>query len=149
MRIALRRGLFFSLLLALTAPFISCDTLNSGDNGGNGIEFPSEGSYGPNLLTGELSTVSVNKAYSLAAKTDADAELTLVFPDADWNYNIRSREGWTSERAEWYLPEETEGDVQIFFDGSDSVEIEVYQNAATPSGSPDRTIQLNWEAAGS
>ena len=158
MRKALRRGLFVSLLLALAFPLASCDSAGSGGSGGS-ISFPSEGEIGPNLLSeefsGEIKTVSVNKDYSLAAKTPNGDELTVAFFDEGNWVRVGTSEDWESTSTptqegffEYYLPENSEGDQKIDFwdpgSSPDTTTLEIYKGSSTPNGSPDRTVKVTW-----
>jgi hypothetical protein len=162
MRKALRSGLFVSLLLALAFPLASCDSAGSGGSGGS-ISFPSEGEFGPNLLSeefsGEIKTVSASTdlSYSLAAKTPNDDGLTVAFlrPEGGnaWVYGGGVAEpGWQVETGdkviEYYLPEGEKGIYGVGFQDPinppDTTTLEIYKGSSTTDGSPDRTVKVTW-----
>lgn len=129
-------------LLAAFGPllFLSCDS------GGTSstwypLQFPAKGSFGPNLLSGEVDTASSaeGQTYSFRAESIGDIDsvglsIEIIGDNAQddfWTRSASRMAGWrvtaTPDSAEfWALRGET-GDAQIAFGGTDTLRLRVFE----------------------
>ena len=123
-----------------------------------GITYPSSGNYGDNLLRNESITLSTSSGtyYSLRVEKEVGSIVKIIFPIPDNSSNMWWWSGSTTHN--WYEGSGSEGnlgsnrifitesrtlyaDMKISFSGSQSVNIEIYENGVT---TPTRTKTLSW-----
>ena len=123
-----------------------------------GITYPSSGNYGDNLLRNESITLSTSSGtyYSLRVEKEVGSIVKIIFPIPDNSSNMWWWSGSTTHN--WYEGSGSEGnlgsnrifitesrtlyaDMKISFTGSQSVNIEIYENGVTTA---TRTKTLSW-----
>ena len=124
-----------------------------------GITYPSSGNYGDNLLRNESITISTSSGtyYSLRVEKEVGSIVKIIFPIP----NDSSGNMWywsSSVVSNWYEGSGSSGnaggnrifitesraifsDMRISFSGSQSVNIEIYEDGVT---TPTRTKTLSW-----
>jgi len=120
------------------------------------ITYPSSGNYGDNLLMDETITLSTSSNYSLRVEKEVGSIVKIIFPIPDNSSNMWWWSGSTTHN--WYEGSGSEGnlgsnrifitesrtlyaDMKISFTGSQSVNIEIYENGVTTA---TRTKTLSW-----
>ena len=124
----------------------------------SGITYPDDGTYGKNLLSKKDFTISTNTGvyYSLRVDKEFDSTVKVIFPIPEslshmWRWYPSTLTGWyegpgSSGEVGSYRNYITEtgslySDLKIYFSGSDSVTIEIYENGVT---TPTRTKIISW-----
>ena len=125
-----------------------------------GITYPSSGNYGDNLLRNESITLSTSSGtyYSLRVEKEVGSIVKIIFPIPN-DSSLNNMWWWSSSNvSNWYEGSGSSGDVggnrifitesraihsdmKIYFSGSQSVSIEIYENGVT---TPSRTKTLSW-----
>ena len=125
----------------------------------SGISYPDNGNFGKNLLSENDITIftSYGIYYSLRIDKEVDSTVKVIFPIPSGSYS--NMWFWTpSKLTGWYEGPGSSGDVggyrnfitktgsthsdlEIYFRGSESVTIEIYENGDT---TPTRTKTISW-----
>jgi len=131
--------LFVSALVA-TCLFLSCDS-GGASSPQSPLQFPAQGSFGPNLLSGTVDTAvsSQNQTYSIRAEMVGDIDSVGLHiemtgdntRDDFWTRSVSRTVGWrtTTQRDDaeiWSLRRET-GDAQIALGGTDTLRLRVFE----------------------
>lgn len=116
-------------------------------------EYPARGYWGPNLLHGSITALQAGEkhVYSLAAKTPVGRPLRVIIQqkgEGDWSLRVGASREWQHSTWSTSPGRQTfdcfEGgtpDREIFFNGSGSADVEIYENGATL---PNRVIPISW-----
>ncbi|MCS4185221.1 hypothetical protein [Salinibacter ruber] len=153
----LRRAKSLILLAAcITFGLVACDSGGSTPPE-EALRFPTEGNFGPNLLSGEIDTAlaSEEQTYSMRAEKVGDIDTVRLRIDVVgdsrsgqdyWALDLSSQAGWAAETLdrdseEWSLLAET-GDAKISFTGTDTLSLRVFIESDTE---PIKRIRIPWE----
>ena len=145
-------------LFSLT--IISCRDLKEESSTTIDITYPSSGNYGDNLLRNESITISTSSGtyYSLRVEKEVGSIVKIIFPIPNDSSGVNMWFWSSSAFSNWYEDSESSGnvggnrifitesraiysDMRISFSGSQSVNIEIYEDGIT---TPTRTKTLSW-----
>jgi hypothetical protein len=115
------------------------------------IIYPTNGLYGPNYLTTNSVSIAAGNYYSPRAELPNGTSLTMIMKNQPpysgiWYYTLGTQIGWaintyTNYSQTFTASGQTNCDVKLFFSGSGSCLIELYENGSV---TPTRTKTINW-----
>ena len=155
----MNKVLYIILISLFSLSVISCGEKEEESTTTTGITYPSSGNYGDNLLRNESITLSTSSGtyYSLRVEKEVGSIVKIIFPIP--NDSSGNMWYWSSSIvSNWYEGSGSSGDVggnrifitesraihsdmKIYFSGSQSVSIEIYENGVTTA---TRTKTLSW-----
>lgn len=137
----LRKAQVPFLLAALaTLLFLSCDSGGTSSPQGP-LQFPTEGNFGPNLLSGEIDTATSAEGQTYSFRAERVGDIDSVGLSIEMIGDNKQDDFWTrsvSRTAGWRvtaLPDSTEfwslvgerGDAQIALGGTDTLRLRVFE----------------------
>ena len=152
--------LYIILISLFSLTVISCGEKEEESTTTTGITYPSSGNYGDNLLRNESITISTSSGtyYSLRVEKEVGSIVKIIFPIPNDSSGANMWFWSSSAFSNWYEDSESSGnvggnrifitesraiysDMRISFSGSQSVNIEIYEDGIT---TPTRTKTLSW-----